>query len=84
MPDSFFKCLGTLAPTIQFYEQTGSDLVLALGIGNIVYDVVYRGTLRILAILLCRTLGGACVSEVTIKMFILSRFVRGSSKYGTV
>jgi hypothetical protein len=45
MPDSFFKCPGTLAPTIQFYGQTGSHLVLALGIGCFVYDVIYIGML---------------------------------------
>jgi hypothetical protein len=40
-----FKWLGTLAPTIQFYRQTGSHLVLALGIGCFVYDVIYIGML---------------------------------------
>ena len=36
---------GTLAPTIQFYRQTGSRLVMALGIGCFVYDVIYIGML---------------------------------------
>lgn len=40
-----FKWPGTLAPTIQFYRQTGSHLVLALGIGCFVYDVIYMGML---------------------------------------
>jgi hypothetical protein len=40
---ALFKWLGTLAPTIQFYGQTGSHLVLALGIGCFVYDVIYIG-----------------------------------------
>ncbi len=47
MPDSFFKCLGTLALTIQFYGQTGSHLVLVLGMGCFVYDVIYMGMLYV-------------------------------------
>ena len=42
---ALFKWLGTLAPTIQFYGQIGSHLVLALGIGCFVYDVIYMGML---------------------------------------
>jgi hypothetical protein len=42
---AIFKWLGTLAPTVQFYGQTGSHLVLALGIGCFVYDVIYMGML---------------------------------------
>jgi hypothetical protein len=42
---ALFKWLGTLAPTIQFYGQTGSHLVLALGIGCFVYDLIYMGML---------------------------------------
>jgi hypothetical protein len=42
---AIFKWLGTLAPTIQFYGQTGSHLVLALGVGCFVYDVIYMGML---------------------------------------
>jgi hypothetical protein len=42
---ALFKWLCTLAPTIQFYGQTGSHLVLALGIGCFVYDVIYIGML---------------------------------------
>ncbi len=44
---ALFKWLGTLAPTIQFYGQTGSHLVLALGIGCFVYDVIYMGMLYV-------------------------------------
>ena len=40
-----FKWLGTLAPIIQFYGQTGSHLVLTLGIGCFIYDVIYMGML---------------------------------------
>lgn len=36
-----FKCLGTLAPTIQFTIGTGSRLILALGIAIFIYDVIY-------------------------------------------
>ena len=42
---AIFKWLGTLAPTLQFYGQTGSHLVLALGVGYFVYDVIYIGML---------------------------------------
>jgi hypothetical protein len=42
---AIFKWLGTLAPTLQFYGQTGSHLALALGIGCFVYDVIYMGRL---------------------------------------
>ncbi len=42
---ALFKWPGPLAPTIQFYGQTGSHLVLALGIGCFVYDVIYMGML---------------------------------------
>jgi hypothetical protein len=42
---ALFKWLGTLAPTIQFYGQTGSHLVLVLGIGCFVYDLIYMGML---------------------------------------
>ena len=38
---AIFKWLGTLAPTIQMYFQTGSNLILILGIGCFVYDVIY-------------------------------------------
>jgi hypothetical protein len=42
---AIFKWLGTLAPTIQHYLQTGSNLILILGIGCFVYDVIYIGML---------------------------------------
>jgi hypothetical protein len=42
---AIFNWLGTLAPTIQFYGQTGSHLVLALGIGCFVNDMIYMGML---------------------------------------
>lgn len=38
---AIFKWLGTLAPTIQHYLQTGSNLILILGIGCFIYDVIY-------------------------------------------
>jgi hypothetical protein len=38
---AIFKWIGTFAPTIQFYLQTGSLLILALGLGCFFYDVVY-------------------------------------------
>ena len=38
---AIFKWLGTLAPTIQISMQTGSALVLILGIGCFLYDVIY-------------------------------------------
>jgi hypothetical protein len=41
MAIAVFKWLGTLAPTIQVYGQTGSNLVLVLGIAIFVYDVTY-------------------------------------------
>ncbi len=42
---AIFKWLGTLAPTIQMYLQTGSTLILVLGIGIFLYDVIYIGML---------------------------------------
>jgi len=42
---AIFKWLGTLAPTIQVYVQTGSNLILILGIGCFAYDVIYIGML---------------------------------------
>jgi hypothetical protein len=42
---AIFKCLGTLAPTIQMYLQTGSRLILILGLGCFLYDVIYIGML---------------------------------------
>jgi hypothetical protein len=42
---AIFKCLGTLAPTIQTYIGTGSKLILILGIGIFIYDVIYIGML---------------------------------------
>jgi hypothetical protein len=42
---AIFKWLGTLAPTIQMYLQTGSMLILILGIGIFLYDVIYMGML---------------------------------------
>ena len=42
---AIFKWLGTLAPTIQMYFQTGSNLILILGIGCFLYDVIYIGML---------------------------------------
>jgi hypothetical protein len=41
MTIAIFKWLGTLAPTIQVYGQTGSNLILALGVAIFVYDVIY-------------------------------------------
>jgi hypothetical protein len=38
---AIFKWLGTLAPTIQMYGQTGSNLILVLGIAVFLYDVIY-------------------------------------------
>jgi hypothetical protein len=38
---AIFKWLGTLAPTIQVYAQTGSNLILVLGMAIFVYDVTY-------------------------------------------
>jgi len=38
---AIFKFLGTLAPTIQVYAQTGSNLILVLGMAVFVYDVIY-------------------------------------------
>jgi hypothetical protein len=40
-----FKWLGTAAPTILFYLDTGSNLVLALGIVTFVFDLIYIGML---------------------------------------
>jgi hypothetical protein len=42
---AIFKWLGTLAPTIQVYGQTGSNLILVLGVAVFVYDVIYIGLL---------------------------------------
>ena len=42
---ALFKCLGTLAPTIQLYLGTGSTLILILGIAIFLYDVIYIGML---------------------------------------
>lgn len=42
---AIFKWLGTLAPTIQMFAQTGSTLILVLGIGCFLYDVIYIGML---------------------------------------
>jgi hypothetical protein len=42
---AIFKWLGTLAPTIQIYLSTGSKLILMLGIGIFLYDVIYIGML---------------------------------------
>lgn len=42
---AIFKWIGTLAPTIQMYLQTGSMLILILGIGIFLYDVIYIGML---------------------------------------
>lgn len=42
---AIFKWLGTLAPTIQVYLQTGSTLILVLGVGVFLYDVIYIGML---------------------------------------
>ena len=41
MYTAIFKWLGTLAPTIQHYLRTGSNLILIFGIGCFVYDVIY-------------------------------------------
>ena len=41
-----FKMLGTLAPTVQIYIQTGSKLILIFGIGCFLYDVIYIGMLH--------------------------------------
>lgn len=38
---AIFKWLGTLAPTIQHFSQTGSNLILIFGIGCFIYDVIY-------------------------------------------
>jgi hypothetical protein len=38
---AIFKWLGTLAPTIQVFGQTGSRLILVLGVAIFVYDVIY-------------------------------------------
>ena len=38
---AIFKWLGTLAPTIQMSIQTGSKLILILGIGCFLYDLIY-------------------------------------------
>jgi hypothetical protein len=46
MTIAVFKWLGTLAPTIQVYGQTGSNLILALGAAIFVYDVIYIAMLH--------------------------------------
>lgn len=38
---AILKWVGTAAPTIQVYAQTGSKLVLVLGIGCFIYDALY-------------------------------------------
>ena len=38
---ALFKWLGTAAPTVLFYAQTGSKLVLILGVGCFIYDGLY-------------------------------------------
>lgn len=45
MTIAILKCIGTLAPTIQLYAQTGSKLILIFGVGCFIYDVVYVGLL---------------------------------------
>ncbi len=42
---AIFKWLGTLAPSIQISLQTGSHLILILGIGCFVYDMICIGML---------------------------------------
>ena len=42
---AIFKWLGTVAPTILFYMNTGSYLVLALGVCVFVFDLIYIGML---------------------------------------
>ena len=42
---AIFKWLGTLAPTILFFAQTGSKLILVFGISCFLYDVIYIGLL---------------------------------------
>jgi hypothetical protein len=46
MTIAVFKWIGTLAPTIQFYGQTGSGLILVFGAGCFVYDLIYIWMLR--------------------------------------
>jgi hypothetical protein len=46
MTIAIFKWLGTLAPTIQFYAQTGSVLILVFGAGCFIYDLIYIWMLR--------------------------------------
>lgn len=43
---AIFKWIGTAAPTIQFYAQTGSLLILTFGLGCFFFDVVYIVLLR--------------------------------------
>jgi hypothetical protein len=38
---ALFKWIGTVAPTIQVYMITGSNLVLALGVAIFMFDVIY-------------------------------------------
>jgi hypothetical protein len=42
---AILKWVGTAAPTIQIYAQTGSKLILILGIGCFFYDALYTGML---------------------------------------
>jgi hypothetical protein len=46
MTIAIFKWLGTLAPTILIYGQTGSNLILVLGVAIFVYDVIYIAMLH--------------------------------------
>jgi hypothetical protein len=46
MTIAIFKWIGTLAPTIQFYGQTGSLMILVFGIGCFIYDLIYIWMLR--------------------------------------
>ncbi len=43
---AILKWIGTAAPTIQFYAQTGSLLILTFGLGCFLFDVVYIVLLR--------------------------------------
>jgi hypothetical protein len=46
MTIAIFKWIGTLAPTIQFYGQTGSIMILVFGVGCFIYDLIYIWLLR--------------------------------------
>lgn len=46
MTIAIFKWIGTLAPTIQFYGQTGSLMILVFGVGCFIYDLIYIWLLR--------------------------------------